>query len=70
LEAQSTAESEIRDSCIQTFLSGIIVILCVLFVSGLQTTIKKEKKKRCNDEEVMGSYERGNGFFKKWPKKI
>lgn len=32
LEAESTAEYEIRDSCIQTVLSGIIVILCVAFV--------------------------------------
>jgi len=43
------------------------MILCVLFVSGIRRPLQKRKKRR-NNEEVMSSYERENGF-KKWQKK-
>ena len=65
LQAQSVVESGIRDSRIQTFLSGSIIIVCS-FCFRITATITK--KKRRDNEEVMSSYERENGF-KKWPKK-
>jgi hypothetical protein len=41
------------------------MILRVLFVSGLLRPLQKQKW--CNNEEVLSSYERENGF-NKWPK--
>jgi hypothetical protein len=56
LQAHSAAECGTRDSCTQTFLSGFIMMLSTLFVSGLLRPL--QKKKRCNNEEEISSYER------------